>query len=86
MWVESKALYTVKSYIWLLNPFFPLSTQTHMETKTKQEKKMAELNLLWIFSIPKPKTEDIFSHFYMMFLRRQMKHVNVLVRKDQQNE
>lgn len=46
MWIETKALYTVKSFIWLLNPFFPLSTLIHTEITTKQEKKIAELKLL----------------------------------------
>jgi len=46
MWIETKALYTVKSFIWLLNPFFPLSTLIHTEITTKQKKKIAELKLL----------------------------------------
>lgn len=56
--------------------------------KQKQNRKIKWLNWIYfeLFSILKPKTEDIFSHLCMMFLRRQMKHVNALVRKDQQNE
>lgn len=49
MWIETKALYTVKSFIWLLNPFFPLSTLIHTEITTKQEKKNSWIETTFIY-------------------------------------